>query len=98
MIDAPLRHIFVLENEELKVVDHVNAFKRIHPVPLKLLRDLNIILLKDSFLAQVKKLEPDTFNMWENYFNENSLDYRNIPVTSGGSGAGVKVESSDTAT
>ena len=96
MIDAPLRHIFVLENEELKVVDHVNAFKRIHPVPLKLLRDLNIILLKDSFLARVKELEPDTFNMWESYFNENCLDYRNIPVTSGGSGSGVKVESSVT--
>ena len=58
MIDAPLRHIFIVENEELKVIDHVNCFKRIHPVPLKLLRDLKIILLKDSFLSQVKKLEP----------------------------------------
>ncbi|WP_226679216.1 protein kinase family protein [Mesobacillus jeotgali] len=93
MIDAPLRHIFVLENEELKVVDHVNAFKRQHPVPLKLLRDLNIILLKDSFLSRVKKLEPDTFKTWEEYFASNSLDYRNIPVTSGGSGKGVKVDS-----
>ncbi|WP_233434905.1 hypothetical protein [Mesobacillus jeotgali] len=93
MIDAPLRHIFVLENEELKVVDHVNAFKRQHPVPLKLLRDLNIILLKDSFLSRVKKLEPDTFKTWEEYFANNSLDYRNIPVTSGGSGKGVKVDS-----
>lgn len=96
MIDAPLRHIFVLENEELKLVDHVNAFKRVHPVPLKLLRDLNIILLKESFLAQVKKLEPETFAAWEKYFNKNSLDYKNIPVTSGGSGEGVKVESSIT--
>lgn len=96
MVDAPLRHIFVTENEELKVIDHVNAFKRIHPVPLKLLRDLKIILLKDSFLARVKKLEPETFNMWEKYFNENRLDYRNIPVTSGGSGKGVKVESAVT--
>lgn len=96
MVDAPLRHIFVLENEELKLVDHVNAFKRVHPVPLKLLRDLNIILLKESFLAQVKKLEPETFAAWETYFNENSLDYKNIPVTSGGSGEGVKVESSVT--
>ncbi len=96
MIDAPLRHIFVLENEELKVVDHVNAFKRIHPVPLKLLRDLNIILLKDSFLARVKELEPDTYNMWGKYFQENDLDYRNIPVSSGGSGKGVKVDSAVT--
>ena len=96
MVDAPLRHIFVLENEELKVVDHVNAFKRQHPVPLKLLRDLNIILLKDSFLSRVKKLEPETFKTWEKFFDKNSFDYKNIPVTSGGSGKGVKVESSVT--
>ncbi|MDP1420457.1 hypothetical protein Q8G35_19250 [Peribacillus simplex] len=98
MIDAPLRHIFVVGNEELKVIDHVNSFKRMHPVPLKLLRDLKIILLKDSFLAQVKKLEPDTFNEWEDYFNQNSLDFRNIPVLSGGSGSGVKVDSAITQT
>ncbi|MFJ7938658.1 hypothetical protein ACIQYG_09080 [Peribacillus sp. NPDC096622] len=98
MIDAPLRHIFVVGNEELKVIDHVNSFKRMHPVPLKLLRDLKIILLKDSFLDQVKKLEPDTFNEWEDYFNQNSLDFRNIPVLSGGSGNGVKVDSAITQT
>ncbi|TGA98706.1 hypothetical protein E4665_07565 [Sporolactobacillus shoreae] len=69
MIDAPLRHIFVLENEVLKVVDHVNSFQKKHPVPLKLLRDLQIILLKDSFLMQVKRLEPETYREWENYFN-----------------------------
>jgi len=96
MVDAPLRHIFVLKNEELKVIDHVNAFKRLHPVPLKLLRDLNIILLKHSFLAEVKKLEPETLNVWEKYFIENRLDYKNIPVTSGGSGEGVKVDSAVT--
>ncbi|MFJ7928669.1 hypothetical protein [Peribacillus sp. NPDC096448] len=98
MIDAPLRHIFVVGNEELKVIDHVNSFKRMHPVPLKLLRDLKIILLKDSFLDQVKKLEPDIFNEWEDYFNQNSLDFRNIPVLSGGSGNGVKVDSAITQT
>ncbi|EKN62404.1 hypothetical protein BABA_26086 [Neobacillus bataviensis LMG 21833] len=96
MVDAPLRHIFVLENEELKVIDHVNAFKRIHPVPLKLLRDLNIILLKESFLEQVQELEPKTFAEWETCFHDNSLDYKDIPVTSGGSGEGVKVESAVT--
>jgi RIO-like serine/threonine protein kinase len=93
MVDAPLRHIFVLENEELKVIDHVNAFKRMHPVPLKLLRDLNMMLLKESFLSQVRKLEPETFELWQKYFSENKLDYRNIPVFSGGDGEGVKVDS-----
>lgn len=93
MVDAPLRHIFVLENEELKVIDHVNAFKRVHPVPLKLLRDLNIILLKESFLSQVRNLEPKTYDTWQEYFNSNKMDYRNIPVYSGGDGEGVKVDS-----
>jgi hypothetical protein len=46
MVDAPLKQIFVHENEELKIIDHVNTFKKIHPVPLKLLRDLKIILVK----------------------------------------------------
>jgi predicted Ser/Thr protein kinase len=96
MCDAPLRHIFVLKNEELKVIDHVNAFKRVHPVPLKLLRDLNMMLLKDSFLSQVRKLEPETYAEWEKYFHENRLDYRNIPVTSGSSGEAVKVDSAVT--
>ncbi|MFP7297135.1 hypothetical protein [Neobacillus niacini] len=93
MVDAPLRHIFVLKNEELKVIDHVNAFKRIHPVPLKLLRDLNMMLLKESFLSLVRKMEPETYELWQQYFNENKLDYRNIPVYSGGDGEGVKVDS-----
>jgi RIO-like serine/threonine protein kinase len=93
MVDAPLRHIFVLENEELKLIDHVNAFKRVHPVPLKLLRDLNMMLLKESFLSLVNKLEPETYEMWQSYFNENKMDYRNIPVDPGGNGEGVKVDS-----
>ncbi|MEH7179366.1 hypothetical protein [Neobacillus vireti] len=93
MVDAPLRHIFVLKNEDLKLIDHVNAFKRIHPVPLKLLRDLNMMLLKESFLSWVKKLEPETYEMWQRYFNENKMDYRNIPVDPGGDGEGVKVDS-----
>jgi RIO-like serine/threonine protein kinase len=93
MVDAPLRHIFVLENEELKLIDHVNAFKRVHPVPLKLLRDLNMMLLKESFLSQVRKFERDTYETWQRYFAENKIDYRNIPVFSGGNGEGVKVDS-----
>jgi predicted Ser/Thr protein kinase len=98
MVDAPLRHIFVLENEELKVIDHVNAFKRMHPVPLKLLRDLKMMLLKDSFLAEVKRLEPETFMEWDSYFQNNNLDYKNIAVSSGGEGSSVKVDSAITQT
>lgn len=93
MVDAPLRHIFVMENEELKAVDHVNAFKRQHPVPLKLLRDLNIILLKDSFLSQVERLEPEMYKKWNDCFEKGKVDFKEVAVRSGGSGKGVKVES-----
>ncbi|WP_198508918.1 hypothetical protein [Bacillus sp. FJAT-44742] len=93
MIDAPLRHIFVMENEELKVVDHVNGFKRNHPVPLKLLRDLKIILLKESFLMHVKKLDPVTYTEWDDFFNKNQMDFRDIVVGSKGPDGGVKVDS-----
>ncbi|EST11881.1 kinase [Sporolactobacillus laevolacticus] len=95
MIDAPLRHIFVLKNEELKVIDHVNSFKRQHPVPLKLLRDLKMILLKDSFLSQVKKLDPVTFTEWDIYIHD-KMDFDQIMVTSGSKGNSVKVDSAIT--
>ena len=34
-----------------------------------------------------------TFGNVAKYFNENKLDYRNIPVYSGGDGEGVKTDS-----
>ncbi|MGE6593764.1 hypothetical protein ACQKFU_30465 [Bacillus mycoides] len=98
MIDASLHNIFVVDNEEFKVVGHENSFKKKHPVPLKLLRDLKTILLKDSFLAQVKKLEPDTFNEWDKYLSRKNLDFRNIPVLHGVPGNGVKIDSAITQT
>ncbi|PHD54921.1 hypothetical protein COF61_30740 [Bacillus toyonensis] len=98
MIDASLHNIFVVDNEEFKVVGHENSSKKKYHVPLKLLRDLKTILLKDSFLAQVKKLEPDTFNEWNKYLNRKNLDFRNISVLHGGSGNGVKIDSAITQT
>ncbi|MDQ0200233.1 hypothetical protein [Neobacillus ginsengisoli] len=87
-----LRHIFVTKNEELKVIDHAKSSERNHPVPLKLLRDLNFMLLKDSFLDQVKKLEPKTYKKWMKFFEQNNLDFRTIVVTSGKSGKRVKID------
>ncbi|MBT2580903.1 hypothetical protein J7E43_26665 [Bacillus sp. ISL-8] len=96
MIDASLHNIFVVDNDELKVIGYENSFKKKYPVPQKLLRDLKTILLKDSFLAQVKNLEPDTFNEWNKYLNHKKLDFRNITVLHGGSGNGVKIDSAIT--
>ncbi|MFJ1136688.1 hypothetical protein [Bacillus cereus group sp. BfR-BA-01354] len=98
MIDASLHNIFVVNNEVLKVIGHEDSFQKKYPVPLQLLRDLQMILLKDSFLAQVKNLEPDTFYKWDKYFNRSSLDFRKITVQHGGPGNGVKVASAITQT
>ncbi|EOP90048.1 hypothetical protein IGM_02237 [Bacillus cereus HuB4-4] len=98
MIDVPLHNIFVLGDEELKVIGHVNSVKSKSLIPIKLLGDLKKILLKDSFLAQVKKLEPNTFNEWDKYLNRKSFDFRNIPVLHGGKGNGVKIDSAITQT
>lgn len=92
MIDAPLRHIFVLKNQDLKVIDHVNAFKRNHPVPLKLLRDLDLLFLKDSFLSQVKKIEPKIYEEWMKYYQIDKVDFEKIEVYSE-KGNSVKVDS-----
>lgn len=89
MLDAPLRHIFVLENEELKVVDHVNAFHRQHPAPIKLLRELQLIYLKDSFLMHVEKLEPKMYKEWQEFFKDKETDFRRITVKSGPSSVNV---------
>jgi RIO-like serine/threonine protein kinase len=91
MVDAPLRHIFVVNNQ-LKVVDHVNAFKRNHPVPIKLIRDLKLLLLKDSFFMQVQKLEPETYRIWNEFLNR-KIDYKRMMVHSGGKGNSVIEES-----
>lgn len=91
MVDAPLRHIFIVNNE-LKVVDHVNAFKRIHPVPIKLIRDLKLLLLKESFLLQVQKLAPDTYKEWDSFFNK-KISIKKMLVLPD-SGKSVKVDSS----
>ncbi|WP_077620491.1 hypothetical protein [Bacillus sinesaloumensis] len=91
MLDAPLRHIFIVDNK-LKVVDHVNAFKRIHPVPIKLIRDLKLLLLKDSFLMQVQKLEPDTYQEWEKYFTKKISIKKMLVMPE--KGKSVKVDSS----
>ncbi|MGE6553157.1 hypothetical protein ACQKFK_30810 [Bacillus mycoides] len=98
MVDAQIHNIFVADNEELKVIGYGDSFKKKYPVPLKLLRDLKIILLKDSFLTQVKQLEPDTSNEWNKYLNRSNLDFRNITVLHGGSGNGVKIDSAITQT
>lgn len=79
MVDAPLRHIFVMDNGEIKVIDHVNAYKREHPAPVKLWRDLKKISLKDSFLMHVQRLEPEMYRNWQEFFIDDT-DFKALPA------------------
>lgn len=62
-IDAPLRHIFVT-NQGFKMVDHVFSFTRLQDRPLELFQNLHERKFLDSFLEQVKKMEPKLYNEW----------------------------------
>ena len=58
-IDAPLRHIIVTNNG-FKLVDHVYSFSREQDRPLELFKDLHERNFLDSFLEQVKSIDPKT--------------------------------------
>jgi len=62
-IDAPLRHIFVT-NDGFKFVDHVYSFTRQQDRPLELFQNLHERNFLDSFLEQVKEMDPQTHAEW----------------------------------
>ncbi|CAM3918975.1 hypothetical protein [Mesobacillus thioparans] len=71
----PLDHIFVTGNEELKLISPIKDNGN-SPIPLSLLNDLKGILLQDSFLSHVKKLDPSLYNKWKVFLMENPVDYK----------------------
>jgi predicted Ser/Thr protein kinase len=76
MGNDPLDHIFVTGNEELKWISPIKDTKGNYPIPLSLLNDLKGILLQDSFLSHVKKLDPGLYNKWKVFLMENQVDYK----------------------
>ena len=62
-IDAPLRHIIVTNNG-FKLVDHVYSFSREQDRPLELFKDLHERNFLDSFLEQVKSIDPEIHTRW----------------------------------
>lgn len=92
MVNLSLETVFVLEDEELKTIDWIQDSPNTPPVPFNLLRDFNEILLKDSFLAQVRKLEPDTYEKWMKLLSDNRLNYGHLLTTSGESDRELIIE------
>ncbi|WP_211340598.1 hypothetical protein [Mesobacillus subterraneus] len=62
-IDAPLRHIIVT-NQGFKLVDHVYSFSKRQDRPLELFRNLHERNFLDTFLDQVKALDPKIYVEW----------------------------------
>ncbi|MGB3259726.1 AarF/UbiB family protein [Paenisporosarcina sp.] len=64
-IDASIRHFIVTDDGEIKVVDHVNSLKIKREWPIKCFRALTKLKLLDSFLYQLKVMEPELFEEWK---------------------------------
>jgi len=62
-IDAPVRHI-ILTNTGFKMVDHVYSFSRVQERPLELFQNLHERNFLNSFLEQVKTIDPKTHAEW----------------------------------
>ncbi|MBT2659557.1 hypothetical protein [Bacillus sp. ISL-45] len=62
-IDAPLRHIFVT-GQGFKLIDHVYSFSKKQERPLELFRNLHDRKFLDSFLDQVKVINPQIYTEW----------------------------------
>jgi hypothetical protein len=62
-IDAPLRQI-IITNNGFKLVDHVCSFSRDQNRRLELLKDLFIRDFLNSFLEQIRLLDPKTYADW----------------------------------
>jgi RIO-like serine/threonine protein kinase len=63
--DESLRHILVKANNEIKVVDHVYAFRLKNPMPVKLFKQLNEIGMLNMFIEHGFNVAPDLFKSFE---------------------------------
>ncbi|WP_440970232.1 hypothetical protein ACSS6N_23195 [Peribacillus frigoritolerans] len=64
-----IRHIFVDNQQVLKVVDHANSYDR-KPIPVRLLDSLSELGLIDPFLQQVKVMDFELYSEWKNFLSK----------------------------
>ncbi|WP_134699044.1 hypothetical protein [Ammoniphilus sp. YIM 78166] len=63
-IDAAMRHIFVMENGTLKVIDLVNSYKKVRHKPELLFKGLKELGMLSSFLYHLERFDPNLFKQW----------------------------------
>lgn len=63
--DANLRHIIISKKKSIKVIDHVNSYRKIRPVPKEMFTGLKKLGVLKEFLRYVEILDKDLFSKWK---------------------------------
>lgn len=66
-LDTTLFHIFINEQGELKIIDTAKAMKKKTICPYSLIKGLEKLGYKKSFLNFVRTSRPDLYNTWVKY-------------------------------
>jgi tRNA A-37 threonylcarbamoyl transferase component Bud32 len=64
-VDARLKNMILTTTGELKVIDHVNSFKKSYTTPVLLMNGLRKQGLLLPFLEHVKELDPEAYEQWK---------------------------------
>ena len=69
-LDTALFHIFITDNEEIKLIDTARAMSKNVVYPTLIINGLNDLGYKNQFLNYVKIVRPDIFKKWINNLNK----------------------------
>ncbi|WP_195952820.1 hypothetical protein [Clostridium saudiense] len=69
-LDTALFHIFVTDNDELRLIDTARAMSKNEIYPYLIIDGLNDLGYKNQFLNYVKVVYPEIFNKWINYLRK----------------------------
>lgn len=64
-LDSALFHIFLLDNNNVKLIDTAKAMKKRYTYPTIILENLNKLNCKTKFLTLVKDNYPDIYLDWK---------------------------------
>lgn len=69
-LDTTLFHIFITNDEDIKLIDTARAMSKNVVYPALLINGLNDLGYKNQFLSYVKIVRPDIFKKWINNLNK----------------------------
>lgn len=69
-LDTTLFHIFITNDEDIKLIDTARAMSKNVVYPTLLINGLNDLGYKNQFLSYVKIVRPDIFKKWINNLNK----------------------------